>query len=296
MAKKLNWDGTDIGTNAAWTEYDNSESGLSSGNVQDAIDEVVELIGDTPSSGGYEPYRGLKLGVIGDSFTAQYDWLSVMNEQLKFGSIVNKAIIGCTWSKNPQDHPTWEALSCARELYSAYTSANTSPDYIIALLGVNDTIAVALSRGEVVGNITYTNLALQSGNDEATIVSNIKTHYGYDDGQDVSFTAGVQSTIAYLQLMFPNARIKIGWTPAGQQYVRLYWSQVSPLVERLKELALMSGVQYIDTFNIGINPWLEDYRSIYEASYGGQNPNLHPSAAGAARIGDYMARILLNNL
>lgn len=273
--------------------YDNTNSGLGSDTAQGAIDELKAMIGDS----GSNPFSGKKVGFIGDSFTIGGTWVSKMCALLGV-SYINKAISGGRWSYNSET-PYYSALTCSRNLYTQYNSLGVNPDYIIALYGVND-----YGNTIPVGTINYNSISSQAGNSESQIASNIITHYS---ASSETVSSGIQSAIAYLQFMFPNAIIMLGWTPAGQQYMRNTLSigggwdndikvgqttyiAANKYITRLQQLALMHGVRYINTFNCGINPWLEDHRSIYQTSSNDAHP--YTEAAGT-RIAQYMARLLL---
>ena len=289
----LFFNGTKVGVaNADSIAYDNTDSGLDATTVQEAIDELSHGIG----SGGANPFAGKKIGIIGDSFTAGGSWVNKMSVLLGASS-VKKAISGGQWSYN-SEKPYHSALSCARQLFSAYNQSSTQPDYIIALYGVND-----YGNTIQVGSINFVSVSSQEGNTEEQIASNIISAYNVSSG---AFSSGVQAAIAYMQLMFPNAIIMVGWTPTGQQYMRTSlargggWDNdvtvgqttyyaANKYIKMLQQLALMHGVRYIDTFNCGINPWLEDHRSKYQSSATDAHP--YTEAAGT-RIAQYMARLL----
>lgn len=243
---------------------------------------IVDGLGN--SEGGY---AGKAIAVLGDSFSATGGWINKMSSVLGLRQAINKAISGGAWHGND----SLSTFAKARELYSGYNGA-ASPDVILIFLGVND-----YGNSVTVGDINYNSLGTQKdGNNllsESTIASNISTHYSLSGGE---FTAGVQSTLAYLITMYPNALIKIGWTPNGQQYMRASWnwSKLNGYLNRLKELALMYGVQYLDTFNCGICAWMYDHRDIYQT--GGASGDAHPSSAAHTRTGEYIARLLLSNL
>lgn len=291
----LFFNGTKVGSaNADSIAYDNTNSGLQATTAQEAIDELSQNIG---SGGTGNPFAGKKIGIIGDSFTAGGTWVNKMRVLLG-SSCVNKAISGGRWSYNPEK-PYHSALSCARQLFSAYNQSSTQPDYILALYGVND-----YGNAIQVGSINFASVSSQEGNTEEQIASNIISAYNASSG---AFSSGVQAAIAYLQLMFPNAIIMVGWTPTGQQYMRntlgrgggwdndvtvgtTTYIAANKYITRLQQLALMHGVRYINTFNCGINPWLEDHRSIYQTSATDGHP--YTEAAGT-RIAQYMARLLI---
>lgn len=294
MAKKnIVINGKRVGALAADVDFSKANTNLNSDNVQDAIVEVNAKIGTS----AYKPYFGKKIGLIGDSFTDSKAWVGEMSTALGATS-VNKAVAGGHWFYSTSD-TNYNLLTHAHELYSYYNANNTQPDYILVMYGVNDYF-----NDVVIGDINFQPLSAQSGNTETQIMSNVKSHYSVTNG---TFTSGIQAAIAYLQLMFPNTIIMVGWTPSGQLYMRAalmahgewdedatnpstnhHYYAASKYINRLKELALIHGVRYIDTFNCGINPWLGDHWNAYASSDG------HPQPAAAnTRIAAYMARLLL---
>lgn len=280
MAKELNWNGVDIGAKAANVTYDNRVSGLEAKNVQAALDELKSKGGG--GGGGYAPFNGKRMGVIGDSFTESGVWLAKMQSVLGLQEVKNKAISGGRWS-SPGDG-SHGAFDRAKRLYTDYAQSNTSPDYILIVLGVND-----YGNNAALGDIVTSTIDDVTNDSEPSLVSTIESVYNIN-----TFTGGAQATLTYLAALFPNAIIKIGWTPAGQQYMYSSWdlAKLNGYINKLKDLALIYGVQYIDTLNCGIFTWLQSNKNRYWA---GANDG-HPNGIAHQRIGEYVARLLLSNL
>lgn len=216
----------------------------------------------SPYRTAYEPYflyvspsemplRDKMFATLGDSFTAGGLWGNKMAEILQAKYIDNQAVSGAMWSSDAEGQA------------DALIASGKIPDYILIFLGVNDANnAVAL------GDIVYSaNLAdLPTG----------------------TFTGGVQRTLNKLMNAFPGKIIKIGWTPAGAAYTGSL--DVSQYIERLKDLSIMYGVQYVETRCCDISRWIAaDIDGVYYAS------DFHPTAAGQEVIGKAMARILMCN-
>lgn len=286
MAKKnLSWNGTNIGTKAEWVDFDNSGGNLTATNVQDAIDELSTRSGSSSSSSA-SPYLGKRLGCIGDSFTANGLWLAKLQTELGLLEVKNEAVSGGSWVAD-SNHTNLSAFKRAQVMYSDYNSAGTEPDYILIVDGVND-----VGNSATLGDIVYTDIDDVTNSDEDALVSAITSTYDLD-----TFTGGAQAALSYIAVRFPNAIVKIGWTPAGQQYMRQRinsngWDVVNAYIDRLKQLATMYGVQYIDSINAGICPWIVSNRNNYQVS----SSDGHPSSAANQRIGEYMARLLKSNL
>lgn len=216
-----------------------------------------------------------------------------------------------------------------------YYDANpslTKPDYILCFLGTNDVVNMS-SNSSALGVIDYGIVRYDANGNFSSYERDTSysgsgadpnrnsrqfqidpVNYIYDaDLQmtttespnisdalttklDTRFsTGGMQAALAYLKYHFPNAIIKIGYTPNGYIHTGGY-SKVADLVNRLKEIAYWYGVGYLDTLNCGIGV-IADSDCIYVSDVNGGHANGgHPSVAGHTRIGQYIARLLLSNL
>lgn len=287
----LNLNGTDyeLGAKASSVSYDNTNSGMNATNAQAAIDELKASVGSST------PYVGKTIAVIGDSFTAMgagsTGWFDVMCRALGATMQSNEADSGGAWHGN-------DGVSAYQQAQDLVTHVgNNHPDYILIVMGVNDInndsdfYRFKDPDGVDLGNIVYTN---QHDGNELSQFDLTTSPY--------SFTAGVQATLTYLKKHFPNAIIKIGWTPSGMQFMangfrypgenKDPWQIFHSYVQRLKDLADMYGVDYINTLHCGISWWVtEDFEE-----YMVDNNNYHPNEAARQRIGEYMARLMLSNL
>lgn len=109
------------------------------------------------------------------------------------------------------------------------------------------------------------------------------------DKLDLRYTVGgMQATIAYLRYHLPNAIIKIGFTPMGLMHAvpNGRTSQTNLICEKMKEVAEIYGIDYLETRHCGFSFIVE--RDIECNGSGG-----HPSETGHQRIGDYIANLLL---
>ena len=235
----------------------------------------------------YEPYylfdakgmvsalAGKSFAFIGDSFTVPGTWCAKMCEILSATLSRNAAISGGRWSGDN----IYSAYFRAQELVTYYntitshqTTAPVKPDYILCVLGVND-----VNNNITIGDVSYTDTIDTGGIDPST------------------FTGGVQATLKTLIDNFPNSIIKIGFTPGGMQFLAATGAdmeKISSYIERLKFLANLYGVSYIETRATGMCRIVASAYNAYTVSAG----DPHPNAAGQQRIGEYMARILLSNL
>ena len=240
--------------------------------------EIMALFGDEGSVGGSEVSLKLKtFGFIGDSFSASGTWQSTMCSDLGAISSSNKSIDGCSW---------WgTGTQCAYYRAGELISTGRQYDYILCVLGTND-----------IAHWNNNNPDRQLG--DIVISETIGTEEG-NVNPNGSITGGIQATLIRLKNAFPNAIIKIGYTPAGyihDAYDTLY--KVYQLIDRLKELSHIYGVGYIETRDCGICKWMEADLHAYTGRVddGVWSPNGHPSGAGQIRIGHYMARIMMSNL
>ena len=291
---ELNGTQYELGAKAENVSYNNSVSGMTATNVKAALDELAARSQGGGGSGTYAPFAGKKMAVIGDSFTAMgagsTGWFDVMCRILGATMQRSTAVSGGAW--HGQD--SLSAYQQAQNLVAAV--GNNHPDYILIVMGVNDINNDSdfyrfATDGVDLGSIVYTN---QHDGNELSRFDLTATPY--------SFTAGVQATLTYLKRHFPNAIIKIGWTPSGMQFMAngfLYtgenkdpWQIFHSYIQRLKDLADMYGVNYIDTLHCGISWWLTEDWENYMVS----NENNHPNEDARQRIGEYMARIMLSNL
>lgn len=306
MAKQLNWDGTEVGAKASNVTYNNTTSGMEATNVQSAIDELKRTAGGG-GGGSYAPYSGKRMAVVGDSFSANDVWINAMAGHLSLTEAKNKSISGGSWTQRvaTQDNPVLPYLSAffrIQLLYANYQAAGTSPDYILIVDGVNDygnqlTLGnISLDTIDDVNNTGITSLAVETYNtrafEDSELVDEITETFDL-----ATFTGGAQAALAYITARFPNAIVKIGFTPAWQQGCyhginRDGWSSVDTYLDRLKTLATMYGAQFIDTSHVGICSWVASSKA---ANWKGANDG-HPSSAANARIGAAMARLLLCNL
>lgn len=256
MPKELNWNGTEIGTKASNVKYNNSSSGMEATNVQQAIDELKRTGGGGGSS--YAPFNGKTLATLGDSFSATGAWQASMMSQLHFLGLRNLAVSGGRWSETYGNTGSYtQAIELA--------DSGGSYDYILICLGTND-IGNNISLGNIVNTENISNLDL------------------------TTITGGMQACLITLKNAFPDAIIKIGYTPAG--YIHDAFGLISDanaLCERMKDVANYYGVGYIETRACGICPYMASDAAAYVS--GG-----HPTAAGHARIGEYMARMMMGNL
>lgn len=233
--------------------------------------EIAALFGGDVSGDDAASLKLKTFAFIGDSFSAPGSWQSTMCSILGAMLKKNKAVSGGAW--------------CGTDSVSAYAQAQAlvtdaaNPDYILCLLGTND-IANRVTLGDIADSETI-----------GTATGNVNP--------SGSITGGIQATLITLKRAYPNAIIKIGYTPAG--YIHDAFNSIAnveALCNRMKELAHIYGVGYIETRDCGICPWMEaDLHAYTGSTSGGEwRGTGHPSGAGQTRIGQYMARIMLSNL
>lgn len=235
--------------------------------------EIMALFGGDSMSDDQTSLKLKTFAFIGDSFSAPNSWQSTMCNDLGALLSSNKAVSGGAWYGTDSLSAYYQAGKLI-ETGSQY-------DYILCVLGTNDIAHWATyTLGDIVNSET---IGTASGNVNPS----------------GSITGGIQATLIRLKNAFPNAIIKIGYTPAG--YIHDAFNSIAnveALCNRLKELSHIYGVGYIETRDCGICRWLEaDLHAYTGTTSGGEwTSNGHPSGAGQTRIGHYMARIMMSNL
>lgn len=220
----------------------------------DRSGKEIELFGV-----GYAPYAEKKFCAIGDSFSqGSRSWFTVMCEKLGAIKLYSAAAGGARWSYNAnatEKHAYYRAQTIV--------AGNYAPDVIMCCLGSNDA-----GNSVTMGDIVHSN--------------------SIDDFDLSTFTGGMQACLNYLQANYPNAKIFVGWTPAGANCNFTGAATAAPYVERMKEVCLMYGIEYIETRACGITKYSDVYADCWEAGTGGG----HPTVAGHAAIGNYMADVI----
>ena len=201
---------------------------------------------------------GKRFAFIGDSFTASDAWANRMCQRLGAIRRYSAAQSGARWSDTGN-------VNCAYEQAQAIVANGVDMDYILCVLGVND-----ISNNIPLGNVVYSD--------------------AIGDMDLTTITGGMQACVSYLRNNMPNAVIKIGYTPAGQFYQPTY-PDLSGIISRMQEVALLYGVDYIETRCLGLSKYISGQSAYWEnGSLGG-----HPVGDGFNIIGDGMARVLLSN-
>ena len=208
------------------------------------------------------------IAVIGDSFSAPGAWQRRMN-QILGSSTANAAKSGGRWASTD---PSTDAYNQALGLVSGYANAERKPDYILCVLGVND-----VNNAVTLGDIVYSDT--------------IGTGSGEIDYS--TFTGGIQAVLTVLKNNFPNAIIKVGFTPAGMMYLAAnstITERTETYLQRLQYVANLYGVGYLETRACGICRIVTQEYNMFKSN------DAHPGTDGQNRIGEYMARLMLSNL
>ncbi len=204
------------------------------------------------------PLVGKTYATIGDSFTA-IDWLSAFSEVTGMSLMSNQAVSGARWTTVP-------GINSAYQQAQALVSGGYSPDYIFVFLGCND-----VENSIPLGDIVY-----------STSISSFNL---------ATFTGGMQACLNYLETNFPNAIIKVGYTPAGGT---TKWSEIlssETYLERMKDVCKVYQVQYLDVTTCQMSLGVSGNLAYRVAS-----DDIHPNSAGRVRIGQYLGRMILSNL
>ena len=203
---------------------------------------------------GIYPWADKKFCFIGDSFTAPGVWNKNMTNNLKGVYGGSEAVSGGAFADYDGVPKT------AYEQAQNFVTNGWNPDVILITLGTNDE-GNEITLGEIVKSTSISDFDL------------------------TTYTGGMQACLNYLQNNFPNAIIYIGWTPMGGLS-----NANSEYIERMKEVALAYGIEYIETRTCGVTTLSEIYADCYESGTSGG----HPTGAGQIKIGEYMTRLLTN--
>lgn len=297
------------------------------------VSTLESAIGGGGGGGSYAPLAGKVIATIGDSFSAPGKWQTAMCTVLGATKGYNASVDGAMWKHRKEGNVYKGAYALAVKMKNYYDAnpSESKPDYILCFLGTNDVANMKRTDNQKVslgvidyGLVTYDSNGNYSSYARVTSYSgsgasrNNRQHqidpvsYIYDadlqldhePSPDVASTTkldtrfstgGMQATLAYLKYHFPNAIIKIGYTPAGFVHTGGY-ENLPVLVSRLQEIVDWYGVGYLDTLKCGVGV-IADSDSIFVGnSNGGYANSGHPSDAGQTRIGQYVARLLLSNL
>lgn len=331
----------EIVVNATNVNYNGNATGDNAKAALDGLSLRVSTLESASGGGGgggsYAPLAGKVIATIGDSFSAPGKWQTAMCTVLGATKGYNASYSGAMWKHRKESGTYKGAYALAVAMKNYYANSATQPDYILCLLGTNDVANMKrtddqkVSLGDIdYGLITYdasgnfVSYARDTSYSGSGVQRNNRQHqidpvnYIYDADLQMSneaspdtasttkldtrfSTGGMQAALAYLKYHFPNAIIKIGYTPNGYIHTGGY-EYLPVLVSRLQEIAYWYGVGYLDTLNCGVG-LLADSDSIYVGNSTDGNGNItgyastgHPSDAGQTRIGQYIARLLLSNL
>ena len=204
------------------------------------------------------PLTGKTFATIGDSFTI-LGWPNTTAEKTGMTLLSNQAVSGARWT-------TYPSINSAYQQAQALVSGGYNPDYILVFLGCND-----VENFITLGDIVY-----------STTIS---------DFDQTTFTGGMQACLNYLETNFPDAIIKVGYTPAGGT---TFWQNTlsrDTYLDRMREVCRLYQVQYLDVTLCQMSMAVSSNVTYH---YGAGD--MHPSSAGSERIGEFIARLLLSNM
>ena len=207
---------------------------------------------------GTIPLANKRFIVIGDSFTSPNVWFKKMCNNLLAVPVANHAISGGAFASREGVPKT--AYQQAQEIVTNKEQA----DYVLVTLGTNDA-----NNSVAIGEI------IQSNNIEDFDLS--------------TFSGGMQACLNYLMENNPNAKIKVGWTPAGGVFG--VYGNTQEYISRMQEICLFYGVEYIETRTCGMTQFVNAYEEFYENGTSGG----HPTSIGQDRIAEAMTLKMLHN-
>ena len=217
------------------------------------------------------PLCGKSIVFMGDSFTQGYSedgehykpWPLFMCSKLHAVCMKNYAVAGYNWADNA--YPQAKAL----------IESDLRPDYVLFFMGVND-------HKSTIGDIVY-----QRGRVAA-----------YEAEESHTYTSGMQAALELLQANLPDTIIKVGWTPNGGQYfTNPTQHNVNTLIERMKEVALLYSVEYVETRCCGFSTMASSGEYFeYHPAVPNPSSRYHPAQLGHKVIGESLAKTMLCHL
>ena len=205
---------------------------------------------------GVKPFGDKKFGFIGDSFSAPGIWQTEMCDILGAVKVVNKAVSGGSFGQYNG------YVSTAYQQAQAIVSGNYELDFIYVFLGIND-----------------------RGNDCA--IGSFVDSNNISDFDLTTYCGGIQACLNYLQNNYPDATIRIGFTPCSNNYTKL---DLTPYIDAMKMIAEKYNVQYMDTLSCGVSRLSDVYSDCWEYGVNGG----HPKDKGYKYIGKAIAQKTLH--
>lgn len=197
---------------------------------------------------------GMTVATIGDSFTSPGTWQSVAAERT--GCVIsNVAQGGARYSYNPD--------AVGRSAYEQAATLSGNVDMVLITMGVND-----LNNRIPLGEFTPTN--------------------DYMSVDTSTVAGGLQKAIGHIQNTYPDAIIKVGWTPSGGCFLGPE-DDVDGMTAVIQGVCSRMGVKYIDTLTCGITKYTNAHLGCFQDGADGG----HPTPEGYRVIGEYMARKII---
>ena len=206
------------------------------------------------------PFWGKKFAIIGDSFSQSVLWATTMCNELKSTLVSNKAQGGAKFASVEETI----GRDCAYGQALAMVEDGVNPDYIYVFLGTNDQ-GNNIPIGEFVDSTEISDFDLST------------------------YCGGMQACLNYLQNNYPEAVIRIGFTPNGGDFAS---GDIAPYLDAMKEIAKRYAVSYMDTLSCGFSCYSAIYADYWER--GIIEKGFHPSQKGYIAIGKAIARKTLH--
>lgn len=188
---------------------------------------------------GIKPFADKKFGFIGDSFSSPGKWQMEMCDILSAVKAVNEAVSGGSFGQYNG------YVSTAYQQAQAFVSGNYELDFIYVFLGINDR------------------------NNNCDIGSFVDSN-NISDFDLTTYCGGIQACLNCLQNNYPDATIRIGFTPCGNNYTKL---DLTPYIDAMKMIAEKYNVQYMDTLSCGVSRLSDVYSDCWENGVNGGHPN-----------------------
>ena len=199
-----------------------------------------------------EPWRGKKILVIGDSFSAPGVWQTEMCNNF-YATLLSSSISGAGWTTGR-----------TKTVYQLAQEVSTDPDIIIIVMGTNDVNATSTEAGEYVNGTTI------------------------EDYSTDTWWGGMQKALTYIRNRWTGVPVYVGFTPGGGLNEGR-WQRTLDFIEIMKEACLRYSCVYIETRTCGMGYPLVQGDLIFRRSAGDGHPSYEGQMQIARYMTDLMS-------
>lgn len=159
-----------------------------------------------------EPWRGKRIALIGDSFSAGGVWLNAMCDNF-YAVADNHSISGGGWCNGR-----------TKTVYELAQEITTDPNILMITLGVND-----VNNSVPLGEFVY-----------GTSV---------EDYSDTTIYGGIQKALTYIRNRWTGVPVYVGYTPGAIGFTNV---NAGNFIEAMKEMCIAYSCVYIETRTCGM--------------------------------------------